>query len=553
MDCLLIPSDKFEQDLTWWASSLLGSSQLPEDEVKAAEFLFRISKAQMIDRKRGEEYPFIADIHPTPEEYRIIDEHGWTESENLEVKAYALDLCIGREKDKRQISRDASDAYMALYKRVKSSWFLIRSVNVRFFKQGEDVNYLKDLAEATKRVHGSWLERISERLAKDSKDDIRDYVEGLEERIKTLLSQHNSHDAVAVLDALYALKRLSNDEYHLRRAQLYEDEFDHRLATQTEHQFNMKLDVIENAFKDISKVKHTYPNDYSRIREKLMAEQKAFAEMMPLFGAKIRYEIPPSLIENTNNYLKENPMTSSVDLICRLRTIKFPTKAIVKTVSRKLVQASPMLYMSFGASVATGENGQTLGKAEADEALRIEAHKRLRLNIHYICKQSLVDFLQHCDTFNEDVVGQGLVDSCKASYIEDSRKVLWAKGIVAGCRGDLITAAHILMPQIERALVIKAQQFCGDLTNYERERHDQIGLDKALTALKPYLKGVLYDELSFFLMHGADANLRNRLAHGLIEPEAILEQGIYLWWLAIKLFFCEKEIFLSRRSGKKNV
>ena len=454
-------------------------------------------------------------------------------------------MCIGREKDKRQISRDASDAYMALYKRVKSSWFLVRSVKVRYFKQGEDDSFLKDLVEATKRVHGSWLAMVSERLAKDCKDDLSDYVRGLEERID-LLSQHNSYDAVAVLDALFALKRLANNEYYLRRARLYEGDFDHRLATQTEHQFNMKLDVIENAFKDISKVRNTYPNDYNRIREKLMTEQKAFAEMMPLFGAKIRYEIPPSLIANTQNFLKDNPMTSPVDLICTLRTIKFPTMTHVKTISRKLVQASPMLYMSFGTSVATGENGQTIGRAEADEALRIEAHKRLRLRIHYICRQSLLDFLQHCDTFDEEVVGQGLVDACKVTYIEDSRKVLWAKGIVAGCRGDLITAAHILMPQMERSLVIKAQQLCGDLTNYERERHDQIGLDKALTALKPYLKGVIYDELSFFLMHGADANLRNRLAHGLIEPEAILEQGIYLWWLAIKLFFCEKEIFRKR-------
>lgn len=35
--------------------------------------------------------------------------------------------------------------------------------------------------------------------------------------------------------------------------------------------------------------------------------------------------------------------------------------------------------------------------------------------------------------------------------------MLWAKGIAEGCKGDMITASHILMPQIERALVLKAQ------------------------------------------------------------------------------------------------
>jgi hypothetical protein len=158
----------------------------------------------------------------------------------------------------------------------------------------------------------------------------------------------------------------------------------------------------------------------------------------------------------------------------------------------------------------------------------------------------IVDYLKRDLPLNEEALGNGLMETCNTSYIEESRKVLWAKGVVEGCRGDMITASHILMPQIERALVVKAQQYCGDLTNYEREYHDQIALERALTALKPHLKGVLYDELRFFLNHGSDVNFRNQIAHGLMDPEIILEQGVYLWWLAIKMIFCEKEIFAKK-------
>ena len=42
--------------------------------------------------------------------------------------------------------------------------------------------------------------------------------------------------------------------------------------------------------------------------------------------------------------------------------------------------------------------------------------------------------------------------------------------------------------------------------------------------------------------------IRNQIAHGLMDPEIILEQGIYLWWLAIKMVFCEKEIFTKKRN-----
>ena len=545
-----IPEDKFEQHLTDWISLQLSSSQIEAGDVEAAQFLLRISKAQMVDRKRSDEYPFIAEIHPSADEYQLIDEQRWTESDNIEVRAYALDLCIGREKDKRQIRRVASDAYLNLYKRVLSPWFLVRSVNVRFFKKGEDDYFLNAIAEATKNVHGSWLIQISEKLAKDCQDELKDYVNGLENRIALLDSAHNSHDAVGVLDALFALKCMPTQDYHLRRARLYENEFDYRLSTQTKHQFNMKLDLIDKALKDISKIKIQFPEEYNRIREKLISEQKAFAEIMPLFGAKIRYEIPQSLIDNTKCFLSENPIALPTDLICTLRTIQFPTKTHVKTVCQSLVKSNPMLYMSFGASVATGDSGQTIGTAGPEEALRIEAHKRLRLRIRYICEQFLVNFLQNIKSFDEDAVGQGLMDCCKATFIEDSRKVLWAKGIALGCKGDLLTSSHLLMPQIERALVIMAQKYCGDLTNYERERHDQIGLDEALIALKPYLKGVLFDELSFFLLNGADVNFRNRIAHGLLEPEIILREGVYLWWLAVKLFFCEKEMFKSIKSKK---
>ena len=164
----------------------------------------------------------------------------------------------------------------------------------------------------------------------------------------------------------------------------------------------------------------------------------------------------------------------------------------------------------------------------------------------YMVRSFLVDFLKREEPFDEESFGQAIMDACKVSYIEESRKLLWAKGIVEGCKGDMIASAHILMPQIERSLVVKAQEYCGDLTHYERDRHDQIPLDKALDAMKPYMKGITYDELSFFLLNGADINFRNRLAHGLMEAGTIVNEGVYLWWLAIKLFFCEKELFLKK-------
>ena len=41
---------------------------------------------------------------------------------------------------------------------------------------------------------------------------------------------------------------------------------------------------------------------------------------------------------------------------------------------------------------------------------------------------------------------------------------------------------------------------------------------------------------------GADVNLRNNVAHGLRTQYQFEEHGPYLWWLALKMFFCEEEL-----------
>ena len=543
---LQIPIDKYEQHLTDWIGIQIRSGEHSDEVEKACALLLRISMAQMVQRNRGEEYPFIEELCLTPEEYDTIERNRWIESENIEVRAYCRDLCARLEKDKRAIRRAASDAYLELYRKVHTPWYLVRSVVVRYFQKGTDKAYLQEVIKICPHIHGSWLKYISEKLAKDCKENLDGYVETLEGMITAAEDKHSCLDAVDVLDALYALKRMPSEKYHLRRALLYEEEYDFRMATQTETTYKMKLDAIQEAHKEICKIKDKYPDLYNQIRTKMIEEQKVFTVKMQFFGAKSSNTIPQELVDWVDERLKKAPMTSAVELITTIRTIPFINPASVRRLSKALVQSAPMLYMSFGNSVAIGDKGQTLGKADAETSLKIEAHKRLRSRIHFVTKRILIDYLKRELPIDEEAFGQGICDACEASYIEESRKVLWAKGIFEGCKGDIITASHILVPQIERALVVKAEQYCGDMTNYERERHDQATLDRALIALKPHLKGVLYDELSFFLNNGADVNFRNKIAHGLIGPDYIMEQGLYLWWLAIKMFFCEKEIFKKR-------
>ena len=354
---VVIPADKFEQDLTDWLSMQLHSQQLTEAEAGGMGFLLRLSKAQMIDRKRGEEYPFIEAIRLSPEEYQLIEDNGWKQSENLEIKAYCLDLCSAKAKDKRAVRREVSDVYFELYEKTHSPWFLIRSVDVRFYKSGEDEVFLEKVCSAVPAIHGNWLFRVSAKLNKDCKDNLDGYEKALENKLSALEAANSWYDAEAVLDALFALKRMPNHDFHLRKALLHERHFDHTVASQKENEYIMKVDVIQKAFKEICIVKQQCPEVHDRIREKMIKEQKIFAEKLQIFGAKKQYSVPDALVEKVETHLKDNPITTPTDLIVLVKSLKFATLSNVKKLCHRLVKASPMLYMSFGSSMAMGDSG----------------------------------------------------------------------------------------------------------------------------------------------------------------------------------------------------
>ena len=85
MMSFLIPEDKYEQALTDWLAIQMTVSTAQDKD--GLSFLYRISKAQMFERERGEDYPFIGDIRPTETEYQLIKDNKWTESNNLEIRA----------------------------------------------------------------------------------------------------------------------------------------------------------------------------------------------------------------------------------------------------------------------------------------------------------------------------------------------------------------------------------------------------------------------------------------------------------------------------------
>ncbi len=129
----------------------------------------------------------------------------------------------------------------------------------------------------------------------------------------------------------------------------------------------------------------------------------------------------------------------------------------------------------------------------------------------------------------------------QSPIVPPGREVLFSKGLFFGYDYDYVIALHLLIPQVEHMVRYHlknagAKTSTLDSCGIENEN----GLS-ALVAL-PEMKTVFGDNLTFeikaLFSDPLGANLRNELAHGLIDHNACNSlHGVYAWWFTLKLVF----------------
>lgn len=125
--------------------------------------------------------------------------------------------------------------------------------------------------------------------------------------------------------------------------------------------------------------------------------------------------------------------------------------------------------------------------------------------------------------------------------VPPGRERLYGKALYHGYNRDFASALHLLIPQIENMVRyhLKARQVIT--TNLDREGiEDENGLSALidLTEVKEIFGEDTAFELKALFCSRFGANLRNEVAHGLIEEAGCLStHAVYAWWLGLKLAF----------------
>jgi len=191
---------------------------------------------------------------------------------------------------------------------------------------------------------------------------------------------------------------------------------------------------------------------------------------------------------------------------------------------------------------------------DGEEAIRFEMYVKAA-EYQKIYAQAFIEQARY-QIFSEHIIQKLKEDKIKEThlislvsnnpFVPPGRENLFIKGLYAGLIGDFITSTRILIPQIEnsvRYLLSNRGAITSGIDNKNNGIQKEDNLNVTLFPSKYQQITSIFDEDTLFDLQGlliekSGSNLRNRMAHGLINDNEFSSPIFsYLWWVTLRLCF----------------
>jgi hypothetical protein len=131
-----------------------------------------------------------------------------------------------------------------------------------------------------------------------------------------------------------------------------------------------------------------------------------------------------------------------------------------------------------------------------------------------------------------------------SGLVPPHREEFFVRGLAAGFRGDFLVAECLLVPQIENSLrwvLHNLGTIPGSIDDAGIEEDWPLHRCLSHEKVQESLGADLVFELRSLLIEKGGPNLRNLLAHGLLDaPNCYSVEGFYTWWLVLKMTLATK-------------
>ena len=229
---------------------------------------------------------------------------------------------------------------------------------------------------------------------------------------------------------------------------------------------------------------------------------------------------------------------------------------------KMLANQYPLQHIFSG--VAVNQMGKVIGRqasmlssdpTEVEEAERQNMFKNSEYH-RLVLTQSVIEPARHQIFLEHNSQLSDLVPIVYNNpFVPENREMIFAQGLLNGLEGDFLCAAHILIPQIENSMrsILRIR---GVLTS----SIDTVGIqdERSLndTLYTKELEEVFGEDIIFdlqgLLVERFGANLRNRMAHGLMDYGSFFSiHSSYLWALTLRL--CCWPLIMDKNKEKKKL
>ena len=226
--------------------------------------------------------------------------------------------------------------------------------------------------------------------------------------------------------------------------------------------------------------------------------------------------------------------------------LRLPKVDSLKAQARKSASEHPLQHLLT--SMAIDRQGKVVGKRpsmlteseeDVDVPLRAEMFFHAAISENIDVTWGLLPVMRQIVMEHPCRLSDILPIVSNNPLVPEGREMLYAKGLQAGLRSDLDIAAHFLIPQFEHSIrYILAQR--GVITSSIDQDGIQKEYDLNRTLYMAEIKDAFGSDVVFhlqrILVEPLGANLRNKMAHGLMSSEEFQSIPVaYFWWLMLQL------------------
>lgn len=192
---------------------------------------------------------------------------------------------------------------------------------------------------------------------------------------------------------------------------------------------------------------------------------------------------------------------------------------------------------------------------EVEEAIRANMFEQAE-QYHSRNAQGIIEPIRHQINLEHNVkLSDFLPIVLNNPLIPEGHEYIYARGLLAGMEGDFLLAGHLLIPQFENSLRHVLTQH-GIITSGIDSKgiQDEHSLNKTLYL--PEINEIFGEDITFdlqgLLVERFGVNLRNRMAHGLMQHDAFYSLDMsYLWWLILRLCCLPIIVQINKSKGQQ--